>query len=91
MLQTTVSDVNVLNYFPSLRTRAVRFAPAKRGEGYQCGHIQLLAHAEVYHLYDEKYRANSKDGQGKVGFTAISQYSTFKSVSSVGERRVITF
>ena len=34
----------------------------------------MLAHAEVYHLYDSKYRKTSPNGEGKISFTCISQY-----------------
>lgn len=51
------------------------FAPGVRFEGYQCGHNQLLSHAEVYHLYDEQYRSKSPNGEGQIGWTCISEYA----------------
>lgn len=49
-------------------------APGLRWEDYLCGHHQLLAHAEVYHLYDKNYRSKSPDGNGKISFTCNANH-----------------
>ena len=50
-------------------------APGKRAEGYNCAHHQLLAHAEVYHMYDQTYRTRSPGGEGKISLTCIAEYA----------------
>nr|CRL08768.1 Beta-glucosidase 1 [Zygaena filipendulae] len=58
------------------------FAPALNSSGvgeYLCAHYTLLAHARVYHLYDEKFRPTQK---GQIGITLDSFFPEPKNKSS---------
>ncbi len=47
-------------------------APGWVGQPYWCGHTMLLAHAESYHLYDQKYR---QEQGGSIGITLSSGFA----------------
>ena len=47
-------------------------APGWIGQPYWCGHTMLLAHAESYHLYDQKYRPTQG---GLIGITLSSGFA----------------
>ena len=49
-------------------------APNMRGHEYNCAHNQLLSHASVYHLYNDKYRSLSPKKSGQIGWTCIGEY-----------------
>lgn len=50
-------------------------APGTHFQGYNCSHHQLLAHAQAYHLYKNKFQDSSPNGEGKISFTNIASYS----------------
>ncbi|XP_063619466.1 myrosinase 1-like [Cydia splendana] len=58
------------------------FAPALKSHGvgeYLCIHYMLLAHAAVYHLYDEEFRPTQK---GKIGITLDAFWAKPKNSSN---------